>query len=118
MQAATVARKCARRSDDTMARHDHRDGVAPVGQTDGTRSARSANLRSNLAVAANLSVRDGLQGRPHLTLERSACRAERKVEFGALPGEVLPKLMPRLLEMRGILDPTDARLNLLIDVGV
>ena len=30
-QAAAVARKCAGRSDDSMARHDHRDGVAPIG---------------------------------------------------------------------------------------
>ena len=35
MQAAAIASQCTRGPDDSMARHDHRDGIATVGKTDG-----------------------------------------------------------------------------------
>jgi len=101
-QATAVAGEAARGAHDAMAGHDDADWVPAVGQSYGPGSGWLSDPVGELAVGDRLTVGNVLQRGPDTALERGAVQGHRQVEPGALPGEVLPELMERRIEQRGV----------------
>src|SRR5690242_11352356 len=75
LKPAAVPGQAAVGTDHTVARHDHGDRIAAVGQADGTSGAGRADLTGDLPVADGLAVWDLAQRLPHAQLERVALQA-------------------------------------------
>src|SRR3954471_4867212 len=80
-QAAAEPGERAVRADHAMARDDHRDRLAAVGEAALADGLRIAQLAGDRAVGGRLPVGDLPQHRPHALLEDGALRRERQVEL-------------------------------------
>src|SRR2546423_6701304 len=87
VEAAAEARERAVGADHAVARDDHRDRVAAVGEADGADGPGVAEAAGERAVGGRLAGRDLAQHRPHALLELSPVGRELQGEVGALAGE-------------------------------
>src|SRR5215467_12847347 len=82
LDSAAVAGQVAVGAHYPVAGDDDADRVPAVGQADGARRGRLADLVGELSVRERLAVGDVLQGRSDPALERGAVQGEREVELG------------------------------------
>ena len=92
-----------------VAGHDDADRVAAVGESHGSGRRGFADPGREFAVGDRLSVGDLQEGTPDRGLERGAGEGQRKVEDGALTGEVLRQLGDDLGERCGVGDAEGVR---------
>src|SRR6266705_2469862 len=80
LDSPAVSSERAVSSDDAMARHGQSDWVGGAGAGHGTDSARVADLRCDLAVAASSAVGDAADGVPYFALKHGRLQIERQVK--------------------------------------
>src|SRR5207248_2428517 len=112
IEPARITREAAVRSDDSVARNDDADRIAPGRGARGARAARASGAARELAVGDGLAEADRGDRLPHGQLKRRAFRCERGFEALALAAEVFGELLFRLAKRRVACIPPPIRVNL------
>src|SRR5579872_542301 len=105
LEAAAVAGERAGRADQPVTRNDDGDRVVAVGVPHRPRRARTAEVRSELAVGAGLAVGDVGEGVVDAALERGPAGLHREVECSTFAREVPADLLDGLGETVRVLSP-------------
>ncbi len=94
---AAETRQGAIGPDHAMAGNDNRQRILPAGFANRPAGRRCLpDISRNLAVGGGLAIGDFQHPPPHRELEFVAARFQRKVEIGALAGEIIPDLACRI----------------------
>jgi hypothetical protein len=93
-QAASIARQRPRTADYSMARHNNRNRIAPIGSTDCPHRTRLAQAGGQLRITGGITIRNVEQGAPNALLEwRTGRQVQRHIKLLPATGKIFGQLL-------------------------